>query len=121
MMDRLKASLTAKTAAVILVIVSLLALVISACGMLAIDQAGGYRMRKEDLLHKAYESICDQYAVAAMAVYLDEDLKELYQQQLTQSNFRYGIVKAKSRSKADFRDPDSYVDGNIEQIGRAHV
>ena len=115
-MDRLKASLTAKTAAVILVIVSLLALVISACGMLAIDQAGGYRMRKEDLLHKAYESICDQYAVAAMAVYLDEDLKELYQQQLTQSNFRYGIVKAKSRSKADFRDPDSYVDGNIEQL-----
>ena len=115
-MERLKSSLAAKTAAVMLVIVSLALLILSTCGILAIDAFGGYRTRKEDLLNKTYEQVCRNYAVIAMAGYLDEDDGERYKQQLAQTNFRYGIVKAKDRKKVDFHDPDSYVDGNPEQL-----
>lgn len=115
-MEKLKSSLAAKTAAVILVIVSLAVLIVSAGGMVMMDAAGGYRTRKEDMLKKAYEEICRNYAVAAMAGYLDEDDEEGYAQQLSQTNFRYGILKAENRKNVDLSNPKSYVAGNYGQL-----
>lgn len=115
-MDRLKSSLAAKAAAMVLLMVSLMLLIISVCGMLVMDAAGGYRIRKQDMLNRVYEEICRKYAVTAMAGYLDEDNGETYLQQLSQTNFRYAILKAKSREKADFSDPDRYVAGNAGRL-----
>ncbi|MDE7312483.1 MAG: HAMP domain-containing histidine kinase [Eubacterium sp.] len=109
-MEALKASMAAKITAAILVIVSLVLCIAGFAGMMMMDAVGGYRMKKEDMLHKGYEEMCTRYSVAAMAKYMGEhDMQEL-----EQSNFRYGILKAEDLQAVDYLNPDNYLTGNLE-------
>lgn len=110
-METLKASIAAKITAIVLVISSLVLCIASFAGMAVMDAMGGYQMRKEDMLKKGYEEMCGRYSVAAIAGYLGENDTE----ELEQSNFRYGIVKAKDLQSVDYFNPDSYVAGNFEK------
>ena len=104
-MEKLKSSLAAKIAAVVLIIVSLAITVAGFAGMAMMDAVGGYQIHKDDMLKKAYEEACTNYSVAAMAGYLEQyDADELMQ-----TNFRYGIVKADNLSEVDFADRNSYI------------
>ncbi len=109
-MGTIKASMAAKAAAMALVIISLVLCIVGFAGMMVMDSAGGYQLRKEDMLQKGYEEMCIKYSVAAMAAYLGQSDGE----ELSQTNFRYGIVKADDIQSVDFSDQDSYVAGNFE-------
>lgn len=110
-METLKTSAAAKTAAFLLVVISLVLSIAGFVGMVMMDTIGGYQMSKEEMLKKGYEEMCGKYSVMALAAYKDQyDAKEL-----AQTNFRYGIVKAKDIRSVDFSDLGSYVAGNFEQ------
>ena len=111
-MEKLKSSLAAKITAVVLMIVSLALTVAGFAGMAMMDAVGGYQIREEDMIKKAYEDVCKNYSVAAMAGYLEQyDADELMQ-----TNFRYGIVKADNLSEVDFTDRNSYVFDNLDVL-----
>lgn len=111
-MEKLKSSLAAKIAAVVLIIVSLAITVAGFAGMAMMDAVGGYQIHKDDMLKKAYEEACTNYSVAAMAGYLEQyDADELMQ-----TNFRYGIVKADNLSEVDFADRNSYIIDNLDVL-----
>lgn len=111
-MEKLKSSLAAKIAAVVLLIISLTCSIAGFAGMAVMDAAGGYQMPEEDMLKKAYEEVCRRYSVAAMADYLDQyDADERMM-----TNFRYGIVKAESLEEVDAANPDSYAVSNFETV-----
>lgn len=111
-MEKLKSSLAAKIAAVVLLIVSLACCVAGFAGMAVMDAAGGYQMPEEDMLKKAYGEVCRRYSVVALADYLDQyDADERMM-----TNFRYGIIKAKSLDEVDVTNPDSYVASNFETV-----
>ncbi len=97
-METLKTSAAAKTAAFLLVVISLVLSIAGFVGMVMMDTIGGYQMSKEEMLKKGYEEMCGKYSVMALAAYKDQyDAKEL-----AQTNFRYGIVKAKDIRSVDF-------------------
>ncbi len=111
-MENLKSKLTAKIIAVVLVIVSMTLLIAGFAGMMAMDAVGGYQVRKEDMLKKAYEQACSNYSAAAMAGYFNQyDADEL---QLT--NFRYAIIRADSPDDVDVNDSDSYAVTTFDRI-----
>lgn len=104
-MEKLKAGFAAKAAAVILFVLSAMCFAASAAGVLAMDAAGVYRKSEAELLNEGYDSACDKYSIVAMAGYQDDFNKEL----LEQTNFRYGIVRAKNIDDVDLEDSRSYL------------
>ena len=111
-MEKLKKSSAAKIIAMILVIVSIAVSCASLAGMLMIDAVGGYQTSEEELLKEAYKKVCYNYSVAAMSEY-EEDFKK---EELSQTNFRYGVIKAGQDDEADLTDLDSYLVKNFDTV-----
>ncbi len=111
-MEKLKSGVCAKIVAVILIIVCLVLFIGSLAGMLVMDSISGYQLNKSEMLQKGFDEICENYSVIAMAGYQDDFNEE----ELSKTNFRYGVVKADSMDDADFQDPDSYIAGNFDEI-----
>lgn len=111
-MEKLKSKPAAKITAVVLVIVSMVLLLAGFAGMMAMDAVGGYQIRKEDMLKKAYEQACRNYSAAAMAGYLEQyDADELQN-----TNFRYGIIKAENLNAVDINNIDDYEVATFDRI-----
>ena len=111
-MEQLKSSMSAKILAMILITVSLVLLAGSAAGMLVMDSMGGYQTKKSEMLQKGYDAVCGDYSVMAMSGYQDDFEKE----ELSDTNFFYGVVKADSIEEADFQNLNSYIGGNFDSI-----
>lgn len=94
----------------ILIMVCLVLFFASLAGMLAMDSIGGYQTKKSEMIKKGFDQVCANYSVMAMAGYQDDFNEE----KLSDTNFRYGVVKADSRDDVDFEDLDSYIAGNFE-------
>ncbi len=111
-MEKLKSSMSAKIIAMILMMVCLALFLGSAAGMMVMDSMGGYQMKKSEMLQKGYEKVCSDYSVMAMSGYEEDFCRE----ELSKTNFRYGVVKADSIKDADFQNPKSYIGGNFDEI-----
>ena len=77
------------------------------CGAL-----GAYEMPKEEALKEHYDQYSRIYSVMALAGLNDEDVAE----ELSRTNFRYGIIKADDLNTADLSDPASYQAYNFETM-----
>ena len=77
------------------------------CGTL-----GVYVRPKEEVLKEHYDQYSGIYSVMALAGLNDEDIAE----ELSRTNFRYGIIKADDINTIDISDPASYQAYNFETM-----
>lgn len=104
---------------VFLVVVSLLAAVVTVCSGIAVAIFGVelevYEKTKEEAMKGGFDRYSDIYSVMALAWQQDEErLREL-----SETNFRYGIVRAEDIDAVDISDPASYMSYNFETMPEA--
>lgn len=112
MMEKLKTNIAVKIAAAALFALSFFVFCISGAGILLLDSEEIYQTDKKEAVRELYERVGEKYSIVALSGYEDGFKKPL----LTDTNFRYGVVKAKDISKVDLSDPDSYLVHNFERM-----
>lgn len=111
-MEKLKSSLAAKIIASILFLAFLVSFAVSLAGIAAMDAGGIYQSKKEELLKEQFRFVCDKYSVVALSGY-QEDFSR---QELSDTNFKYGVIKANTYDAESLRNMDNYIVKNFGKL-----
>ena len=98
-----------------LVVTSLLMTAAAACSAAAVVLCASlrtYEESKDEVLKEHYDRYSEIYS--AMALAWQEDEKQL--EEITKTNFRYGIIKTEDLNAADISDPASYENYNFKTM-----
>ncbi len=93
-------------------VISSLTMMASAVAIALMADYGIYEEPKKDVLERAYANYSNIYMVMAMANRQSDKMKE----ELSRTNFRYGILKAENLERVDLSNPDNYVTCNFETM-----
>lgn len=83
----------------------------SLIGIIAMEVSGLYERTKEEVEEDVYASICSDYSVVAMTRYQDDFGLE----ELSETNFRYGVIQTDSIEGLDLNDKDIYEVCNFDR------
>ena len=98
-----------------MVIVSLLMAALTVCSAAAVGMCGAmgvYEYSKEEALKEYYDQYSNIYSIMALAWRMDDEQLE----EITKTNFRFGIIKADDLNTVDISDPASYEVCNFETM-----
>lgn len=96
-MKKLRGSFLAKAVAWVVLITSTVIFLFSVIAAVVCQENGIYSKQKQDVLQDVYKDIAQRYAYRAMD-YLDDTGKLGNEMYFSDTNFKYGIIKA---SEAD--------------------
>ncbi len=115
-MKKLRGSFLAKAVAWVVLITSTVTFLFSVIAAVVCQENGIYNKQKQDVLQDVYKDIAQRYAYRAMD-YLDDTGKSSNEMYFSDTNFKYGIIKASEADaqKMDLNAESTYLQRNFTE------